>query len=388
MLLNLLDVAALIGALGSACMAALASLLIVFPAPSPRFAWWSIVASEGSLWIAVLSVLGVVLSLAVLAAGFGVAAWVGALLGVLALVVAIIPPAQAAVIARAHGSTISLHSDLFGRREEADATAPESVTFAMMDGHALMLDVYRPPAASGTPAVIVVHGGGWTAGDKGDLSHWSAWLAREGFAVFDIQYRLAPPATWQAAPGDVRCAIGWIKSRAQRYGVDPDRIAVLGRSAGAHLALLAAYTADDGGLSPSCEIGDLSVRAVVELYGATDLVRMLDRPPTHWLFDTPAHLGRLVGADRRFFLDRLALASPTTHVGPRTPPTLLVHGGRDQFIHPEQADVLADRLAAHGIPFETVSIPYAHHAFDAVWNGWSAQMLRPIVQRFLRAHTS
>jgi len=61
------------------------------------------------------------------------------------------------------------------------------MTFAVVDGHELVLDVYRPTAATGAPAVIVVHGRGWTAGDKEDLAQWSAWLAREGFVVFDIQ---------------------------------------------------------------------------------------------------------------------------------------------------------------------------------------------------------
>jgi dipeptidyl aminopeptidase/acylaminoacyl peptidase len=136
-----------------------------------------------------------------------------------------------------------------------------------------------------------------------------------------------------------------------------------------------------------CAERDTRVRAVVELYGPTDLVRMLDRPAAFSLFDGPGHLGYLVGSDPGATLDRLTLASPTTYVGPGTPPTLLVHGGRDQFIHPEQANVLADRLAAHGVPFQMVVIPYAHHAFDTVWNGWSAQVLRPVLLDFLRTHT-
>jgi acetyl esterase/lipase len=220
------------------------------------------------------------------------------------------------------------------------------------------------------------------------MAQRSAWLVHEGFAVFDVQYRLTPPPTWQAAPGDVRRAIGWVKQRAEQYGVDPDRIAVLGRSAGAHLALLAAYTAGDHRLPPSREAGDTSVRAVVGLYGPTDLTQMLDRPPAYSLFDGPAHLGSLVGGDPRSASAQLTLTSPTMHVGPRTPPTLLVHGGRDQFIHPHHLDVLAHRLAARGIPFRAVLLPYAGHAFDLVWNGWSAQVLRPILLDFLRTHTS
>jgi acetyl esterase/lipase len=387
MLLNLLGVASLIAALATSATAAVACLLIVVPAPSAQVAWWSVVASEGSVWIVGLAVLAVVLSLSALTFGFGLSAWVGLLLAVLSLLVGSIPPVQAAAVAWAHGSTIGLHPDLFGRRDGPSPHVPESATYAVVDGRALALDIYRVPTASGAPAVIVVHGGGWTAGDSGDLSQWSTWLAQQGFVVFDIQYRLAPPPTWQAAPGDIQCAIGWVKQHAERYGVDRSRITLLGRSAGAHLALLAAYAEAGGHLARNCPVADTSVRAVIELYGPTDLVSMLDGPPRYPLFDGPAHLGALVGGDPRLLLDRLRLASPTTHVGPGTPPTLLVHGGRDQFIHPEQAAALAKKLASHGVPFRTVLLPYAHHAFDAVWNGWSAQALRPILLDFLRTHT-
>jgi dipeptidyl aminopeptidase/acylaminoacyl peptidase len=68
----------------------------------------------------------------------------------------------------------------------------------------------------------------------------------------------------------------------------------------------------------------------------------------------------------------LALDSPTTHIGPWTPPTLLVHGGRDQFVHPDHLKVLVLLLGSHGIPSRTVVFPYARHGFDLVWNGWSA----------------
>src|SRR6185369_6322798 len=124
------------------------------------------------------------------------------------------------------------------------------------------------------PAVIVIHGGGWSAGDKGEAPLASAWLASQGFTVFDIQYRLAPQPNWQTATGDVKCAIGWIKAHAggPDFRVDPARVSLLGRSAGGHLALLAALGGGDANLLPSCSAGDTSVAAVAALYPATDLV--------------------------------------------------------------------------------------------------------------------
>jgi acetyl esterase/lipase len=89
--------------------------------------------------------------------------------------------------------------------------------------------------------VIVVHGGGWRSGERSDFPSWNAWLADTGYVVFDIDYRLSPPPAWQDAPADVACAVGWVKENAARYGVDPERVALMGRSAGGHLVLLAAY---------------------------------------------------------------------------------------------------------------------------------------------------
>ena len=117
-----------------------------------------------------------------------------------------------------------------------------------------MLDAYLPAEDDAArPAIIVIHGGSWSSGDKSDFPRWNGWLVEHGFAIFDIQYRLAPQPNWQTATSDVKCAIGWVKRNADHYGVDPDRIALLGRSAGGHLALLAAYTSREAhaGAAPS-----------------------------------------------------------------------------------------------------------------------------------------
>src|SRR5947207_12277523 len=121
-----------------------------------------------------------------------------------------------------------------------------------------------------TPAVVLVHGGGFVKGSRSETPRWDRWLNDAGYAVFDVGYRLAPPARWDQAAADVRCALAWLRSNAARYGVDPDRVALGGRSAGGNLALSVAYTAPGG--ASSCGGTPVPVQSVFALFPPVDLV--------------------------------------------------------------------------------------------------------------------
>jgi acetyl esterase/lipase len=233
--------------------------------------------------------------------------------------------------------------------------------------------------------VIVVHGGGWTAGDKGEAPRASAALAHNGIAVFDVQYRLAPPPTWRDAVGDVKCAIGWVKQHALRAGVDvdPARVFLLGRSAGGHLALLAAYTPDDATLPPSCDAGDTRVAGVISLYGPSDLAAAWEHPGNPRVFDLHGRMSQYVGATPATEPDRYRLLSPIERVTSAAPPTLLIHGGRDAFVPVDQATRLARKLAELGVPHDLLVIPYAQHAFDFVSGGLGQQLAEQATLHFL-----
>jgi acetyl esterase/lipase len=250
--------------------------------------------------------------------------------------------------------------------------------------------VYQPSAAAQQPlpAVIVVHGGSWSGGDKSDFPRWNWWLTEQGFVVFDIQYRLAPQPNWQSATGDVKCAIGWVKRNATQYNVDPQRIALLGRSAGGHLALLAAYTPQEPVLGPSCVAPDPGVQAVVSFYGPADLVWGYNNPANPDVIDGPGTLRRFLGGDPLTAADAFAVASPVNHVGSSTPPTLLLHGGRDQLVGQRHTELLTERLQAANAPHQTVYIPYGQHGFDYNFNGWGSQIAQPILLRFLQTYVA
>ena len=366
------------------------TLWIVIPPPSSRLWLTAVAAGEWSLWWGLLGLIGSGLAWRALARGARTTAGIALALGLLAAGLALVPPFQTLGAARASGIRLSLARYLLGLHRAPRPPLRQTETFAVHDGKPLRLDVYRPagtPPTGGRGAVIVIHGGSWSRGDKSDFPHWNRWLAREGFVVFDVQYRLTPQPNWRAATGDVKCAVAWVKRNARRYGAHPDRIALLGRSAGGHLALLAAYTPHEPALPPSCAgATDTRVAAVVSLYGPTDLVWGYHNPARPDIIDGPGTLRRFLGGDPQARPEAYALASPVNHVGPGVPPTLLLHGGRDTLVGARHAGLLAQRLRAEGVPHEAVVLPYAQHGFDYPWNGWGAQIVRPALLRFLRSY--
>jgi acetyl esterase/lipase len=254
------------------------------------------------------------------------------------------------------------------------------VLFAAPDGHPLRLDIYEPDEADGPlPAVVVVHGGAWFQGEKSAYAFGlhDRWLAAQGYVVFDVQYRLG--SRWPAPLADVKCAIRWVRTNAARYNVDPDRVAVMGRAAGAHLALMAAYTANDPAYPSGCfsdngAISD-SVQAVVVSYPPTDL-RL-------WPAERGGAIEQLLGGLPEDIPDVYENASPVTHVRPGLPPTLLIHGQRDRTVPPVQSELLANSLRAAGVTSVLLRIPWGRHGVDSLLVGLTGPMIQYDVDRFL-----
>ena len=344
---------------------------------------------ETSLLLTAFALFGLFMATLAHRAGARKSSLVAAGLCAATVAVSLMPVAQAWKDASAEGVSLSLPGYFAGPAFAADRS-PETVTYARPGGEELKADVWRPSgggsageadAAKGHPAVIVVHGGGWRSGERGDFPRWNAWLASKGYVVFDIDYRLSPPPSWRDAPADVRCAVGWVKENAARYGVDPERVALMGRSAGGHLALLTAYT-QGSAPTPGCDarnLHDTGVAAAVAFYPPTDLARL----------SSLGYLGgmdRFIGGTRDAVPERYRLLSPVLRVDPRAPPTFLAHGGDDQIVPPGQSELLADRLREAGVPHRLVELPWANHTFDFLWGGWGSQITRSTLQEFLEVH--
>lgn len=380
--------------------------------PAPLYAVWllSVAASEWSLGLCALGLFGVLYGLvAHTLGGRRRISRVSIVCGALAIACALAPPLSALRTANRHDVRLSLSQYVLGARDETNeprSGSPDftTYTFAVTDGVTLRLDAYLPPAGvrSNGAGLIVVHGGSWNAGERNDFPQWNRWLARQGFAVFDIDYRISPQPNWQTATGDVKCAVMWIKHHAAEFRINADNLALLGRSAGGHLALLAAYTVGDARLPPNCTANptsveegtasgatDASVRAVVSFYAPTDLLWAYHNPANQLVIDGPLVLRRFVGGspdESEIVRERFRLASPVAHVNAQTPPTLLVHGGRDQLVRRENMNRLAERLEHAGVAHDTISISYAQHGFDYNFNGWGAQIVKPVMLEFLARH--
>lgn len=382
-------------AVASSATAFLSAIWIIVPAPAPYVWLFSVAASEWSLWLGLLALFGIVCSLSAGLFYSNGRFWVLPMaLGVIALIISLYPVFSILSIARQQNVSLSLLQYFGGLRRQSESQNNFATrTFANVDGKTLQMDVYLPAqnTSNNGASVIVVHGGSWNGGTRNDFPQWNKWLAAQGFTIFDIDYRLSQP-NYLTATGDVKCAVRWIKEHAAEFNISPDRIALLGRSAGAHLALLAAYSADDARLPATCAESKTSekVRAVVSLYAPVDMIWDYDNPANQRVIDGPKTLSDFLGGSPResdAMRERYALASPLIHVNNKTPPTLLIHGGQDQLVRSENMTRLADKLTETACPYKTLFIPYAQHGFDYNFNGWGAQISQPAMLEFLQENT-
>lgn len=259
-------------------------------------------------------------------------------------------------------------------------TLTPDVVYAEVDGFSLRYDLCRPlPADGPTPAVIVVHGGGWTNGDPSQAVGNAMHFARQGIATVSISYRLAPGHRFPAPLDDVRRGIRHVRANAASLGIDPTRLVLLGLSAGAHLAMLAhlAPGIPEIPLTLPPELRDVSedVRGVMLHYGPFDLTRR--NPDGDW-----DPIGALLG-DRVTEPAWMRAASPQYHAAHATAPVLLLHGTADVVVSHHQSERMHDALIAAGKPSELVLLDGAPHAFQMQWRGEANQRANAVMDAFL-----
>ncbi len=245
----------------------------------------------------------------------------------------------------------------------ADVTVQRDVEFGKGGARPLRLDLYspagKPENGSARPGLIFIHGGAWRSGKRGDYHYYGVKFAQAGYVVATVEYRLIKEAPFPAAVRDVKCAVRWMRANAADLGVDPERLAAIGGSAGGHLAMMIGYSADvaelegDGG-NPGVSSG---VRTVVNLYGPADLT-------TPFGVASPLVKDFLGGRTFDDAPDVYRQASPQSHLDKNDPPTLVFHGTIDDIVPIAQADRLAERLKELGVPFRYDRLDGWPHALD------------------------
>jgi acetyl esterase/lipase len=243
--------------------------------------------------------------------------------------------------------------------EAGRVTVEEGVVLGTGGGRDLRGDVYRPPGRDGpAPGVLLVHGGSWRTGDRTQLRGYGIMLGRAGYVCVATEYRLLDEAPWPAQVHDVKAAIRFMRAESGRLGIDPERIAVEGHSAGGHLVLLAAGTTgvatlEGEGGNPGVPT---SVSAAIGVYTPT----LFSSAERRRGAITLSALSDVVSDEAA------TTASPVAHVGPGFPPTMLIHGTADELVPVSASLVMYEALAGAGVPCELHLYAGQAHSFDAV----------------------
>ena len=253
------------------------------------------------------------------------------------------------------------YADSTPNRPAAAIVIERDVTYGHGGDVELKLDLARPGTGEGPfPAIVFIHGGGWTAGTREGHGGAIEAAARAGFVAVTITYRLAPAARFPAQVHDCKAAVRWVRANAAVYHIDPDHIGATGDSAGGHLAAMLGLTPGraefegDGGNAGFSS----AVQAVADYYGPSDLLadNWSDTVRTNCLIP-------FLGGKPAEKADTYRAASPINYVSKAAPPFLILQGDADKLVPPDQSTKLLAALKAAGVAAELVWYPGEGHGF-------------------------
>jgi acetyl esterase/lipase len=263
-------------------------------------------------------------------------------------------------------------SDIWGGIPIPQVRIDRAIPFANPAGVKLLLNIYRPLQVGKYPAIVSIYGGAWQRGNPDSDDTFNRYIAAQGYVVWAISYRYAPAYHFPVQIEDVRSALTFIKNHAVENETDLDRVALIGRSAGAQLAMLAAY-----------QDPPFPIKALVNYYGPVNLTAGYDDVPTPDPIESRATLRAFLGGTPQDVPQLYRQASPINAVKPALPTSLLIYGGKDRIVESKYGKYLAQQLRSQGNRAVFIEIPWADHAFDAVFCGLSNQLALYYTERFL-----
>lgn len=353
----------------------------------PPFGPFGLVLNTGFPWIFISLVASLLLGGVVVALGGRRARWMLAA-NVVVLVGAGYIGYRYVAFAADHGATYDVVRALDGF--PPIRYADKTVTFASVDGTDLEAELWFPDGADAAtegslPAVIFVHGGAFQGGFPGTRPLLMEAIDRAGFVAIDVDYRLAPPPRWDQAPGDVMCAMAWVRTAPELWMVDPARVVLVGESAGGSLAIVAGYAAGTDVVASSCPgagaavvpAGIFLIAPTVDLAGLWDDATLLDtdggRFPEAYIGGTPAQ-----------YPERYAAAEPFRLLRPGLPPVVILGGDIDRLIHVNRLTSVGERIRAAGSEAEVFIAPLSGHGWDGEPNSFGNQLVETLVPNFVR----
>ena len=225
----------------------------------------------------------------------------------------------------------------------------KDIEYKNANGKSLQLDIYRQKELNEkAPLLVFIHGGGWRSGKRQDYLVYLLDYAEKGFVTATVSYRLKKDSIYPAAVEDVLDAVDFLYQNANTYGYDTSRVALVGGSAGAHLAMLAGY----GWENPPRH----KVKAVVDIYGPVDLTT----PYGQTQFMVTDFIGHSYSEKPELYWE----ASPARYLKEDLPPTLILQGTSDNLLPPSQSDTLHVRLNRLGVSNVYHRLPLWPHAMD------------------------
>ena len=254
-----------------------------------------------------------------------------------------------------------------------------NIAFQSSAGVPLSLDLYQPSQPGRYPAVVTIYGGSWMRGNPADSQQIAHFLAARGYVVAALDYRHAPAHTFPDQVKDVAAGLAFVQNQADAFEIKRDRIALLGWSAGAHLAMLLGFQLELQ--------SDKPVRSIVNYYGPVDLTNGYYDIPRPDPIDVRQVLRAFIGGTPAELAAAYDAASPITYVEQAAantlPDTLLIYGGRDHVVESRFGKSLHSALQKSGNRAVWINIPWAEHAFDKLFSGTSNQMALPFIEEFL-----
>jgi len=272
--------------------------------------------------------------------------------------------------------------------QEIDVTP--NLTYAEIGEVKLQLDLAVPKEGNGPfPVLVLIHGGGWSGGNRHAFRGKMEEAAKRGYVAATISYRLTEPDKETGKPKvpfpaqihDCKAAIRWLRAHAADFKLDPQRIGVMGASAGGHLSLLVGFTSANDGLEGNEGYADQSsrVQAVVNIFGPTDLVKEYETAPGAVGFVKALCDGTPDTAAKNY-----QLASPVTYITRDDPPVLTLHGDKDKLVPLEQAQILDERMKTIGVKHELVVLTDQGHGFQGDAQEKADKAAWEFLERYLR----
>ncbi|QJD97066.1 alpha/beta hydrolase [Mucilaginibacter robiniae] len=361
----------------------LVSLLTIFKAPTYHLWLVAIMAGEYSL-------IFIGATLLLLSAGWWSAHYqtIGTIVGVLALLLFIYPIINAYIIGKQLAANMNkaLSSPI-----QATHFAPfsftklftnvslqsyKTFTYVSYPDTTLTLDYYKTATTGKRPCVVVIHGGSWSSGDSKQLPQLNSRLVQAGYQVASVNYRLAPKWQSPAPVQDVTAALHYLRQHADELQIDTTQFVLLGRSAGAQIALLAAYTLKQAG-----------IKGIVDFYGPADMVWGYSIPAPKLVMDSRRVMANYLGGFYPAVPQNYQASSPIEFVNSQTVPTLIIHGANDVLVAYEHSRRLDVKLQQNNIPHYWLKLPWATHGFDYHLNGPGGQLSTYAVEHFLQSVT-